>query len=312
MIDPKRKAELKEEWKYADPHSSDRGILLADQIHELCDVGLLIAEEYKRDNLRPASYTLRVGKQYIGSDGSPHLLTDEDDSFVFGQNSIVFVSTMEKLEIPFYIAARFNIRVAWVYDGVLLGTGPQVDPGFSGFLSCPLYNLTNLDITIKRGQDFATIDFEKTTGLLPGSTVEEKKRVIEEARDKEISEISGRCYSFYKVPPLSPLKHKKAHRIVSSLLEMREEVRTWRHLGIGSVIAFFGLTLSLLGLGVSIYRQNSDLGRQLSANELELQRANARISSMEMALKQLRSSVEPSAAPPASASPAGNLKEKLR
>jgi deoxycytidine triphosphate deaminase len=280
---------LHEEWKYTDPHPDDRGILLSNRIHQLCSqAGLLISEGYEEKNLRPASYTLRVGDDFVDSDGNVHRLTDEDDSFVFQKNSIIFVTTKEKLALPYYIVARFNIRVNWVYDGVLLGTGPQVDPGFSGFLSCPLYNLTNVDLTIKRGKDFATIDFEKTTTLLGESPVDEKKSCIENAKDKDLIRKGSETYSFYKTPPLRPLQHRKSHRIVSSLFEMREEVGTWRRLGIGSLVAFFGLTLSLLAFGANLYRQNSDLSRQagdlnrqVTEGKNDLKKANERISKLQ-------------------------------
>jgi deoxycytidine triphosphate deaminase len=279
---------LHDEWKYEDPSPNDRGILLSNQIHRLCsEAGLLISKGYAEKNLRPASYTLRIGDDYVDSDGNLHRLTEEDDSFIFQKNSIIFVSTKEELELPYYIIGRFNIRVNWVYDGVLLGTGPQVDPGFSGALSCPLYNLTNMDLTIKRGQDFATIDFEKSTTLLGEHSLDEKKACIEAAKDKDLSKVGGETYSFYKTPQLKPLQHRKSHRIVSSLFEMREDLRTWRQVGIGSLVAFFGLTLSLLAFGANLYRQNSDLNRLYAENKNELNKANEKIEKLQNDLNQL-------------------------
>jgi deoxycytidine triphosphate deaminase len=250
--------------KYEDPHSDEHGLLLSNRIHEFCKEGLLISKDYRQENLRPASYTLRIGDDFIDSEGNVRRMTEAKDSIVFKKNSIIFVSTKEKLDLPYYVIARFNLRVNWVYDGVLLGTGPQVDPGFSGYLSCPLYNLTNVDITITRAQDFATIDFEKTTPLLEGVDLEKKKEIIERAKDKELEIVDGEYYSFYKSPSFKPLHHRKSHRMVSTLFELRKELRTWRSLGIGSLIAFFGLTLSLLAFGANLYRQSSDLSRQNS------------------------------------------------
>ncbi|HWY53088.1 MAG TPA: hypothetical protein VNZ03_01415 [Terriglobales bacterium] len=286
---------LHDKWKYEDPTPDDRGILLSNQIHRLCsEAGLLISDGYEEKNLRPASYTLRIGDDYVDSDGNVHRLTEEDDSFVFQKNSIIFVSTKEKLELPYYIIGRFNIRVNWVYDGVLLGTGPQVDPGFSGALSCPLYNLTNMDLTIMRGQDFATIDFEKTTTLLGGRSLDEKKMCIDSAKDKDLKKHGDETYSFYRTPPLRPLQHRKSHRIISSLFEMRADLRTWRQLGIGSLVAFFGLTLSLLAFGANLYRQNSDLSRLYTENKNELNKANEQISKLQNDLNQLTRASEQS------------------
>jgi deoxycytidine triphosphate deaminase len=304
-------AVLHDKRKYEDEHPDETGILLSNRIHELCNHGLLIAEGfYKENNLRPASYTLTVGDDYIDSKGEVHRLTEDEDSFVFEKNSIVFVSIHEKFDIPFYIIARFNIRVNWVYDGVLLGTGPQVDPGFSGFLSCPLYNLTNNDLTIIRRQQFATIDFEKTTKLLPNHPLDEKKRIIFNAQDKRVEQIGSEKYSFYKASPLEPLGHKhgKPQRMVSSLIEMKEEVRNWRRLGIGSVIAFFGLTLSLLAFGANLYRQNNDLSQQLGAVKNELHDANQRVSGLQNDIERLArdsKQMHPTAPP---VSPEGNAK----
>lgn len=310
MCDP----EVKEKWKYEDPRQGDRGILLSNRIHELCEQKLLIAEHYERNNLRPASYTLRIGSDYIDSEGNKRCLTDEEDTIVFKKNSVIFVSTKEKLDLPYYIIARFNLRVNWVYDGILLGTGPQVDPGFEGNLSCPLYNLTNSDITIRRDQDFATIDFETTTTLVGKHNLNEMKSRIREATDKHLVPVGGEIYSFYKVPPLKPLQLRKTHSIVSSLIEMREELRAWRRLGVGSLLAFFGLTLSLLAFGANLYRQNADLSKQdteltkqLTDVKNDFSKAAEKITKLEESIKRLESDkIQISATPAMAPSPKGN------
>jgi deoxycytidine triphosphate deaminase/cell division protein FtsB len=300
---------LNDKWKYEDPHPSEKGVLLSNRIHEFCEQGLLIKDGfYKKEKLRPASYTLTVGDDYIDSEGKVRRLTEAEDSFVFEKNSIVFVTIHEQFELPYYVIARFNIRVNWVYDGVLLGTGPQVDPGFTGSLSCPLYNLTNSDLTIKRRQDFATIDFEKTTDLLPTCLLQRKKEIVTGAKDKTLDAVEGESYSFYRSEPLEPLGHKlkKPHKMVSSLIEMREEVRTWRKLGIGSAIAFFGLTLSLLAFGANVYRQNSDLARQVTEGKNELQSAKQTISTLQADVERLSRDVKQIQTSPALAPPRKN------
>jgi hypothetical protein len=50
-----------------------------------------------------------------------------------------------------------------VYKGLLLGTGPQVDPGFEGNLFIPLHNFTTTKIKIHLNQYFVSIDFLHTT-----------------------------------------------------------------------------------------------------------------------------------------------------
>ena len=272
--------ELKAKWKHSDPHPNDRGLLLSNHIHELCQEGLIIASGYERKHLRPASYTLTIGDDYVDSDGRRRHLTREKDSFVFSHNSIVYVSAAEELDLPYYIVARFNLRVRWVYDGILLGTGPQVDPGFRGRLSCPLYNLTNLDITIKRGQEFATIDFEKTTTFLGDFSPAQREEKLKNRETKNSVEIDNKPFLLFSDKPLEALEHHPNHVLISSLVEMKNEVRTWRNIGLGLIISFIALTLSLLGFGNNIYRQVVDNLKQLEENQARIELLEQRVSQL--------------------------------
>jgi hypothetical protein len=76
---------------------------------------------------------------------------------------LIYIRFFEEINLPFYIIARFNLRVKQVYRGLLLGTGPQVDPGFRGHLNCPIHNFTDEPKRIRFREALATIDFEKTT-----------------------------------------------------------------------------------------------------------------------------------------------------
>jgi deoxycytidine triphosphate deaminase len=58
----------------------------------------------------------------------------EGEVFTLQKNSIAFVSVEPTLRIPDYIALRFNLHITHVHRGLLLGTGPLVDPGFVGKL----------------------------------------------------------------------------------------------------------------------------------------------------------------------------------
>jgi hypothetical protein len=51
--------------------------------------------------------------------------------------------------------------------------GPQVDPGYQGYLFCPIYNLSNVPVPLNYGDPIAVIDFATTTP--PGAEKEYKK-----------------------------------------------------------------------------------------------------------------------------------------
>jgi deoxycytidine triphosphate deaminase len=263
------------EWKYVDPdmESPDRkGMLLSNQIKKYCEKGLLIAEEFQPKNLRPAAYTLRIGDRYVDSNGKPGVLDKQKRPyFEMEPNSIVYVSTHEKLDLPYYIAARFNLRVKWVYKGILLGTGPQVEPGYRGYLSCPLYNLTDRPIRIIYEEDFATIDFERTTDFCRGQAVEEIESAIKKGEELDEIEIGGETFLVFKQKEYPRLKHLPGYDVLSSLFEMQREVRTWRNIGIGFAVSFFALTMTLLAFGSNVFRQTSDLANESKALQLRVQ-----------------------------------------
>lgn len=164
----------------------------------------------------------------------------------------------------FCFSYTFNLRVDWVYKGALLGTGPQVEPGFRGKLSCPLYNLTNRSHTITRKDEFATIDFERTTNFInelpqdvePNLTRQNKLNVY----------VSGdRRLLLFDQKPLGPLeKYPKDYSIVSSLARMQEELAMWRKIGIGIVVSFIALTLTLLGLHNNLLRETISNAKDLT------------------------------------------------
>jgi deoxycytidine triphosphate deaminase len=85
----------------------------------------------------------------------------EGEIFVLKANSVAFVSVEPTLRIPDYIALRFNLHIKHVHRGLLLGTGPLVDPGFVGKLVIPLHNLTDRDWPIAGGEGFIWIEFTK-------------------------------------------------------------------------------------------------------------------------------------------------------
>ncbi len=81
--------------------------------------------------------------------------------FVLKANSIAFVTVEPVFRLPDYIALRFNLKISHIYKGILLGTGPLIDPGYEGMLSIPLHNLTRNDYTFKGGDGLIWMEFTK-------------------------------------------------------------------------------------------------------------------------------------------------------
>ncbi len=115
-------------------------------------------------NVKPAAYELTLGPICV-VDGVDRILSGDDPWLEIPPNSIAFVSMQERLMIPHYLVGRFDLAIEFIYKGILLGTGPQVDPGFQGVLSTPLHNIASEPIHIRLGYPFAKIDFTKSENL---------------------------------------------------------------------------------------------------------------------------------------------------
>jgi deoxycytidine triphosphate deaminase len=118
------------------------------------------------DRLKAASYKVSIGNRFIYWDGDEQehaLELEERQKFHLEPNSIGFVTTKEVFRLPHYIAARFNLRISNVHRGILLGTGPLVDPGFVGRLLVPLHNLTANRYPFYEGDEFAWFEFTKVS-----------------------------------------------------------------------------------------------------------------------------------------------------
>lgn len=81
--------------------------------------------------------------------------------FTLKQNSIAYVWLNTTFSLPDYIALRFNLVIKHVHKGILLGTGPLVDPGYEGKLLIPLHNLTSNEYRISEGEGLIWIEFTK-------------------------------------------------------------------------------------------------------------------------------------------------------
>lgn len=118
--------------------------------------------------LKPASCAMRLLGQVLywkGPDAEhAEKVTRElrpEEELLLAPNSIVYVTLEPMLRLPDYIAARFNLTIKEIYRGVLVGTGPLVDPGFVGQIYLPLHNLTCNEYRLIGGEPVAWMEFTK-------------------------------------------------------------------------------------------------------------------------------------------------------
>lgn len=73
----------------------------------------------------------------------------------------VEVTTLEKLTLPLTICGRIGLRSYYSRKGLVLFSGPQIDPGFDGCLIISLFNTGPREIILKYGDPFCTVEFNR-------------------------------------------------------------------------------------------------------------------------------------------------------
>ena len=149
----------------------DPSLLNSMDIKNYIDKGCLIEEsDFDIQRLKTASYEMRfLGRLYdwvISPSGKMQKRCREVCDGVeieLPANSITYLWMKEKILLPEYIAARFNLHIAHVHKGILLGTGPLIDPGFFGSLLIPLHNLTDNEYKLKGGDGVIWVEFTKVS-----------------------------------------------------------------------------------------------------------------------------------------------------
>ena len=188
-------------------------IIDPDIIHNF-DTETAVSDDIKEKNfealkgqVKPASYNIRVGKNYIKEGESVGTLA-KYQRLTIEPFEVAIIETYEKINMPNNLIARWNIRVKLAYRGLIWVGGPQVDPGFSGYLSCPIYNLSDKEVKLRYQDDIATMDFVQTTEPLADFT----------GFDKEVPN-----FEFYKAFKLKSVLTSKVQGKLEEMDKKMEE-----------------------------------------------------------------------------------------
>lgn len=238
--------------------------------------------------LKPASCAMRLLGEVLywkGPDAdNAEEVTRElkpEEELLLAPNSIVYVTLEPTLRMPDYIAARFNLTIREIYRGLLVGTGPLVNPGFVGQIYLPLHNLTCNQYRLVGGEPVAWMEFTKispnehwaehdTHGrLAPYVPFPERKQ-----RRRTVHDYLDRA-SPTPVMSSIPASVEKAQR--SAEASERAVGRTQLRITIASVIALATLVLALLAIYLQVVSvvhdsnsSNSSLTQHVSHLEREV------------------------------------------
>ena len=203
----RRQPKTQEEFRF-------QGVLLSDAIED-CVTRFGLITPFEKENLKPASYKLRIGDEYsIGGKIVPLVDEPGKNKIVIPPFAVAIIKTLETINMPRFLIARWNIQVSKAYEGLVWVGGPQVDPGYVGYLFCPIYNLRDKEVELTMGKSIAVIDFVTTTpvGLLSKSYPFPPKRVLFEDYEPQTL-ISGIATTYEEVRRNTELAKKELFNV---------------------------------------------------------------------------------------------------
>jgi len=252
-------------FKALDPFPEIPPALLnsADIEDYVAETGMLFPFDPSNERLKSASYEVAILGDVIYFDPKQerHKITlKPGDEFRLFPNSIAFVSIAPKLRLPDYIALRFNLKIRHVHRGLLLGTGPLVDPGFKGRLLIPLHNLTTNDYVFRGGDALIWFEFTKMSphekwswhngGRPPGRSGELHvfpQRKVELEPEEYLRIAAGGRPILSSIPDAMEGARESARRAEEQVRRLTEFVT------IGRVIAVVALLLTIAFGVIPIY-----------------------------------------------------------
>lgn len=240
--------------------------------HNFSD-GKIVIGPALEDRLKSASLEIMFGGAvYWWSDQGEYktqTLTRENP-YVLEPNQIVFIEPDVTFHLPPYLAIRFNLTIKLIHRGLLLGTGPLVDPGFKGKLLIPLHNLTKNKYVLHAEDHFIWVEFTKL----------DTSRIDTKPDGKSVwKSVAGSTFEYSDFPTnkreLKPInyfrKSNAGAEVRSSLIDELKSLEdqrskletTIRRLSLVSIVS---LVLSVSGIFALIYSAQSfvnDVGKNL-------------------------------------------------
>lgn len=255
------------------PDALPPGVLDSAEIRRYVEKCGLISP-FNEDQLGPASYELTLGPLYYNQGRCE--LTESSPDLEVPRNSLIFISFQEILRLPHYMVARFGLNVTMLYRGLLLGAGPQVDPGFMGALSCPIHNISNQAFRLRLGEPLARIEFTKTTFATDHDLRDHLATIDSEKELYKFADANP------KLAPLFPQRLRWREPIFAytgdrvdlassvaglslQVSDAEKTVRRYTRYGfigvIAALIGFLGVLFALIELGTSYVDRSTDNGQ---------------------------------------------------
>ncbi len=287
LLDDGIAASRYDKWKDRDPFPSIKPALLnsRDIIHYVTATGMICPFRNKKDGedkLKTASYEVDIGDEYLWWDDEGKKQTKKlipGESFVLKKNSIMFVKVEPNFRLPSYIALRFNLRITHVYRGLLLGTGPLIDPEYVGPLFIPLHNLTDNDYTLESGEGLIWVEFTKLSParewLQPG-TISPERPEVEVYKFPPAKKEKDLNYFIRRAEPHRPIRSSIPVEVARARKAAEEAKRQAWYVTIAAIALLLTILAFVIAAMNFVNSRAGNLEQKLDSAEIRLNRLEKR------------------------------------
>jgi dCTP deaminase len=128
-------------------------------IREAIVTGGLGIEPFEEPCLQPASYDFRVGNQAFLSGTDEVTDVANKGLVIIEPGEFAVIATRESVQCDPQHAAQLGLDSKYARQGLVLLSGPQIDPGFHGVLIVRVTNLSPRRVTLMYEAPFLTVQF---------------------------------------------------------------------------------------------------------------------------------------------------------
>ncbi len=129
------------------------------QIRDALASGELSIDPFSEACLQPASYDFRVGDQAFLSGTDAIEDVANKGLVIIEPGEFAVIATRERVTCGHQFAAQLGLESKYARQGLVLLSGPQIDPGFSGVLVVRVTNLAPRRVTLTHEAPFLTVQF---------------------------------------------------------------------------------------------------------------------------------------------------------
>jgi len=134
------------------------GLMTGKDIQQALAANRLHIDGFDQRSLQPASYDMRLGAEAITSTLRERINPAQKGLLIIASGDFALVTTHERITMPMDMAGHLGLRSHYAKKGLVLLSGPQIDPGLKGVLVLGLSNLSPRDVAIPYKDPLCTVE----------------------------------------------------------------------------------------------------------------------------------------------------------